>query len=404
LTAKDEKQQALKALAALGNRVTVTDVAAQSGMSLEQSSKALNAVAAKTNANLQVTALGDVHYQFPSNYHYIYFSSGIKGALLKAGAGLLSCTYYLFRISFGLMLLASLSTAFGTVLLFQSAVSILFGATQTAVSMWKDFFALIRTLIHRSLSTQDKDTSGTKPNFLTDCYSFLFGEGNPNETLEEERKQAIAQVIRLNEGVVLQEHLSPYTGKGAEDERTLFSILRDFDGMPRVTDSGNIVYIFPKMQTRSNVANYAFVPAQIEERYWLFSQLDKSRLKAVVATCIGNFLACSMCAFVLLALGHYHIYRLSLIFLTLTVFASLFLIVPMLRLLVIRRLNSHIEERNAVIRAYERLLGNPSAALSVKLDEAERIRTATSRSADDKIVYSTDKDYLEQISDSDFFK
>ena len=52
----------------------------------------------------------------------------------------------------------------------------------------------------------------TNNNFMMNCFSFLFGDGQPNANLEERKWQLIAQVIKANNGVVTAEQLAPYTG------------------------------------------------------------------------------------------------------------------------------------------------------------------------------------------------
>lgn len=46
--------------------------------------------------------------------------------------------------------------------------------------------------------------------FLESVFSYIFGDGNPNEGLEERRLSLVANMIRENQGSVTAEQLAPY--------------------------------------------------------------------------------------------------------------------------------------------------------------------------------------------------
>jgi hypothetical protein len=77
-----------------------------------------------------------------------------------------------------------------------------------------------------------------------------------------------------------------------------------------------------------------------------------------------------------------------------------FLIVPFVRFCAISCKNKSIRERNELAAAYEQMLGNPTGELLRKLEDAERMRRTTTIQQSKQIVYSTDRDYLEQIMDT----
>lgn len=93
-------------------------------------------------------------------------------------------------------------------------------------------------------STQD--STETHGNFLDNCFTVLFGGGNPNANLESERWPLIARAIKAKSGVVLAEDLAPYVVSDQRNEDWMLPILIRFDGCPEVTDQGKLVYKFPE--------------------------------------------------------------------------------------------------------------------------------------------------------------
>lgn len=399
------RRQIIKAVRELDNRVTVPDVVAKTGLSFNEVTQELNTVAANSQANLDVTASGEVFYSFPQNFEVGYYAQGAKRRLLRVWKATFKSLYFIFRISFGITLISSFIFIFGTILLFQSLIAAGMGASQEVGAMWAEFASLVRrVLIRNHLSWRKGDapnavsTDASKKGFLMDCYSFLFGEGNPNEHLQDDRWKLLAQVIRLNEGIVIAEHLPPYTGRPANDEPALFKVLSKFNGYPEISDSGQLIYVFPNMQQRSTTDTYTFIPALVEEKPWLFSQMTREELRPVLALAVGNFLGSLF--FWWLCLYTHRVSQPPLIFLFFAVYGVLFVLVPLVRLAVIRVLNFGINRRNATIRSFERLIGTPDGEIKSKLEDAEKIRQTFSPATNDSVVYTTQRDYLEQLTDN----
>lgn len=98
--------------------------------------------------------------------------------------------------------------------------------------------------------------------FLESVFSFVFGDGNPNAGLEEKRLSLAAQMIRDNKGAVTAEQLAPYCDapdlsqdKSAYDESFVLPIVSQLDGEPRVTEEGDIIYVFPDLQVSASSTN-----------------------------------------------------------------------------------------------------------------------------------------------------
>lgn len=83
---------------------------------------------------------------------------------------------------------------------------------------------------------------------------------NPN--LDERRLSAVANLIRQNNGAVIAEQLAPFCDdapdpskveqSGYVDESYVLPIVTALNGEPRVTDDGEIVYVFPDLQTSAS--------------------------------------------------------------------------------------------------------------------------------------------------------
>ncbi|HNB22498.1 MAG TPA: hypothetical protein PKZ32_08780 [Candidatus Melainabacteria bacterium] len=401
------RSKIIHAINDLGKRVTVADVVAKTGMPLVDVSNQLNLIASDTDANLEVAQDGEIYYCFSDHFSYTYFRHGLGRILNQIGGQAFKIAAFVFRLSFGLILLFSLICLFGIALIIQTLLAGVAGSTEAVSGMWRDFFGLVQRLALKDILNWGKEklkpgstTGGARQGFLLDCYSFLFGEGDPNKDLDQEKWKLLAQVIRLNEGVVLPEHLSPYTGEEPDDEKMLFTILAKFNGMPQVTSSGNIVYVFPDMQKRSEVTSYALLPPLLEHKTWTFTNLKKEELKKVMGMGGLNFImALTACIFLV---RPSHLNSAGYLFLFLCLYATLFLTIPALRLLYTFEKNRLLRKKNQRIREFEKQLHNPTAELIQRLEEAEEMRASLTVSADSSIVYSTRADYLEQISDNDF--
>jgi len=92
--------------------------------------------------------------------------------------------------------------------------------------------------------------------FLESVFSVLFGDGNPNASIEERRSKAVAQLIRARGGAVTAEELAPYmdpdggppTEEGLVDEGYVLPAVTRFGGVPEVTEDGDIIYTFDDLQ------------------------------------------------------------------------------------------------------------------------------------------------------------
>lgn len=103
--------------------------------------------------------------------------------------------------------------------------------------------------------------------FLESVFSYVFGDGDPNGDVEERRLALVAEMIRSHGGAVTAEQLAPFCddipmpniadGKLGEektyvDESFVLPIVSQLDGVPQVTEDGDIVYTFPELMTSAS--------------------------------------------------------------------------------------------------------------------------------------------------------
>lgn len=409
-----EKNQVIKAINELGRKVTAADVAAKTGLPLHVATTQLNHVAAETNGHLQVATTGDIAYGFDLGFQNAYLAKGIQRTLQIVGEKAFQIGFYLLRISFGIMLVLSLLAVVALIVV--AIIAINQGRDSDGGRDGGGFnldffdFMILRDLLwwgsYSSYETYPRTIGYHEPtyikrhdgNFLLDCFSFLFGDGDPNLGLEERRWQLIAEVIRENNGVVTAEQLAPYTGADPKKEDGALPALVRFNGRPEVTDIGNIVYVFPSLQVSATARYDAAPPKFFQEWRWQFSHVPFESLIPVYLLAGVNFLGSGW-----LFLNMNSIAVLSdfaPLINVLMMYGSLFVGVPVARYLVINVLNSGIVKRNEQRNGYAQLLTAPAPELEKKLLEAKQFQIAQQKISSDKIVYTTDKDVLEQEFDA----
>jgi len=104
--------------------------------------------------------------------------------------------------------------------------------------------------------------NNNKMNFFEVIFSFLFGDGDPNNNLEQRRVRAIASLIRHNNGVVIAEQVRPYLDEellrtnsngSSVHEGYMIPILHHFEGFAKSNDGGELIYLFPNLKTTNIV-------------------------------------------------------------------------------------------------------------------------------------------------------
>ncbi|XP_015580585.2 uncharacterized protein At5g03900, chloroplastic isoform X1 [Ricinus communis] len=421
----DVRKRAMEAVDAFGGRVTIGDVASKAGLKLNEAQKALQALAADTNGFLEVSDEGDVLYVFPKDYRSKLAAKSFKMKVEPLVDKAKATGEYLIRVSFGTALIASIVLVYTTIIALLSSRSeednrgrrggrsydsgFTFYFSPTDLFWYWDPYYYRR----RQIKKDDDD----KMNFIESVFSFVFGDGDPNQGIEEERWKLIGQYISSNGGVVAAEELAPFldlqtTDKNTNDESYILPVLLRFDGQPEIDEEETILYRFPSLQRtassqRSGRKEYigrrwtdwvGGVEKFFRERKWEFSKTGASERAMVIGLGGINLFGVIVLGAMLkdiAAMPGGLINFVAGIFPLLQVYAGSFFAIPLIRWFLIRQRNAQIEKRNQAREQFARALELPDPSLRRKLLSARDMSQRTFI-GQDRIVYSTDRDIIEQ--------
>ncbi|CAK9179159.1 unnamed protein product [Ilex paraguariensis] len=423
----DVRKRAMDAVDACGGRVTIGDVAGKAGLKLNEAQKALQALAADTNGFLEVSDEGDVLYVFPKNYRSNLTAKSFKikiEPLLEKGK---LAAEYVVRVSFGTALIASIVIVYTTIIAILSSRSdednrgrrggrsydtgFNFYFSPTDLFWYWDPYYYRRRRVR-------KDDGGM--NFIESVFSFVFGDGDPNQGIEEERWKLIGQYITSNGGVVTAEELAPYLdvemAEKMNDDSFILPVLLRFDGQPEVDEEGNILYRFPSLQRtagpqRSGRKEYVGrrwadwvggIEKFFREKKWQFSKTSSSERAMVIGlgglNLFGVIILGTMLKNMTVTPSGF-ITFVSEIFPLLQIYAGSFFAIPLVRWFFVRKTNAGIEKRNQARELRAQALELPDLSLRRKLLSARDMAQKTFIGRD-RIVYSTDRDLYEQDYDA----
>ncbi len=399
--AKAEKKLVIKAIDDLGRHVTPADVATKTGLPILATTATLNQVAAETGGHLEVGKSGEVAYRFNLGFQNAYLTKGFMRILQMIGEKAFQIGYYLLRISFGIMLILSFLIVIGLIIV----IVLRGGGDRDRDRGGGDFnfdffdYIILRDLFwwgtDATMYRRDRRAVRKDNNFLLNCFSFLFGDGNPNYDIEERRWSTIAEMIRNNQGVVTSEQLAPFTGANPKNEDGVLPVLVRFNGKPEVSETGNIVYVFPSMQVSTkNDLRENTRPIYLKEKDWKFTEASSESLVPVYLLAGFNFFG-SMWLWNTVAHSVELLPLLPLINL-LVIYGSFFVAVPFIRWMVQLWLNQRIDARNKDRQSYAQQVASPSGELQAKLLEAKQFTVESQRLSTKDVVYTTEKELLDQ--------
>jgi hypothetical protein len=411
----------MQAVEQLNYRVTVGDIAAQTGLNINQAEQALLVLASDAGGHLQVAESGEIAYQFPRNFKAVLRNKFFRLRLKEWWQKIWQVLFYLIRISFGLILLASIALIFIAIAIiilslngsrdsdssggdFGGDVS---GGTVFAPRFWigSDWLFWIFYPSYNSPQYQYRRREKPQLNFLEAIFSFLFGDGNPNANLEERRWQEIATVIRNHQGAVVAEQIAPYLdelgeGYSREYEDYILPVLTKYNGRPEVSPDGQLVYHFPDLQVTATQQESQPVAPYLREKPWRFSAASSGQillacglgaLNLVGALVLGNLLADGTIAAEIGGLVAF----VQSIYWLLLIYGIAFLTLPLIRYFWQQWRNTKIAKRNQNREQQANFLKQAGAELQKKISYARQFATQTLIKRED-LAYTTETDLIDQ--------
>lgn len=420
----DVRKRTMDAVDKCGRRVTVGDVASKAGLKLNEAQRALQALAADTNGFLEVSDEGDVLYVFPRNYRSNLAGKSLRLKLEPLVEKTKSGAEYLIRVSFGTALIASI------VIVYTTIIAILTSSSDednrgrrrgrsydSGFSFYlnpADLFWYWDPYYYRRRRVRKEDN---KMNFIESVFSFVFGDGDPNEGIEEERWKLIGEYIASNGGVVTAEELAPYldveSADKTDDDSYILPVLLRFDGQPQVDEEGNILYRFPSLQRTGRSGRKEYVGRKWNEfvggvdKFFKEKKWDFSKISSAERAMVGGLGAFNL--FGVIVLGTMlknmtvsqseFISFVSGIFPLLQIYACSFFAIPLFRWFITQKTNAEIEKRNQARELRARALDMPDVTLRRKILSARDMSQRTVI-GQDRIVYTTERDIFEQDYDT----
>lgn len=412
----------MQAVEQLNYRVTVGDVAVKAGLDVNIAQRELLNLASEAGGHLQVAESGDIAYLFPKNFRDILRDKFLRLQLQEWWGKIWRILFYLIRISFGLVLIASLMIIFVSIYLLiialNSSNNSNSGGGKSGFNLWffptywwNDIFWLFYwndDPYYREKRQKTSPESRREMNFFEAVFSFLFGDGNPNFDLEERRWKAIAKVIRNNQGAVTAEQIAPYLdnlGKGyaLEYEEYMLPVLAKFDGRPEVSPQGQIIYHFSELQTTAKKNNSHEILPYLRESLWHFSEANSGQIllatglgmiNFVGALVLGNLFTKAATIGKINGLGGF-LGFVQGIYPILLIYGIEFLTIPLIRYFWIQWRNSKIEAKNIERQLRAEVLDKPDARLEQKLNYARKF-TAEKVIEEGDLAYTSEKDLMEQ--------
>ncbi len=406
----------MEAVEKLGYRVTVGDVATQAGFNVNLAEQGLLALATDVGGHLQVAQTGEIVYLFPKNLRAILRNKFLRLRLQEWWKKVWRVLFYLIRISFGVLLLASIVLIVVTIFVILTAMNQSSddnnsdrgydgGGSFFMPYFWigPNWYGVFSPDYDRRY--QERREEESQLNFFEAIFSFLFGDGNPNADLEERRQKEIAAVIRTNRGAVVAEQIAPYlddigTGYAQEYEDYMLPVLSRFNGQPTVSPEGHIVYVFPELQSyASRQQQRLAVPPYLQELPQRFSAASSGQLGLSIGLGVLNlggaiFLG-SLLSDVAVAGGL--VGFVQAIYWLLLGYGVAFLGVPLLRYFWLKWRNTKISLRNA--QRQERSLQLADATVRQKIAYARQF-AAQNVITNEDLTYTTETDLLDQEAEN----
>lgn len=416
------KPEIMTSVEQLGYRATVGDVAIQAGLELNVAQQGLLALAADSGGHLQVTESGEIIYLFPENFRTILRNKYWKIRLKETWEKVWNILFYLIRISFGVILITSVVLMMITISIIIVATGFIrkenrdsqgstitgYGGGSILLPNFSDLFWIFYTNHNYNQDnfnqSFEKNIQKSNLNFLEAIFSFLFGDGNPNYDLEEYRWREIGSVVRNNKGAVIAQQIYPYldniTQYDEDNENYIIPVLTKFNGYPKVSPEGLIIYYFPELQV--TIKNQIRRPSHsyLEEKVYPFSKASSRQIMLAIGLGVLNFILALILGYlikspeVLDKIGQL-VSFINSIYWVLLVYAIAFLGIPLIRYFVVEWRNDQIKYRNMIRQEKAENLLQSNETIQQKIEYAREF-AAEKLITEANISYTTEKDILEQ--------
>jgi len=236
-----------------GNKGTVADVMAQSGLPKHQVETVLPAIVSECRGQMAVTESGEILYRFPQGLSNPEKSLGKK--LLKWTAKALAA---LFKVWIMVMLVGYF-VLFVVILLAAIAISIALSFAKRGEDRDDSgggifgFYLVTRVLEMFMLlwlysgDPYDRQLKKKKP-FHKAIFEFVFGVEERPEVWAKQERKAVISFVRQNKGSISLEELMAVTGRPRQEADALVSrLMLEYEGEPRVSDAGTLHFFFPEL-------------------------------------------------------------------------------------------------------------------------------------------------------------
>ena len=415
----------MKAVEQLNYRVTVGDVAAQAGLDINLAQAGLLALAAEAGGHLQVSEVGEVVYLFPKDFRSILRNKYFWLQVQEVWEKIWRVLFYIIRISFGIVLVASILLMIAAIILITIAASSSKdgdndrdNGNSGGWGMPNIFFNPFSIFWYsdpyygynryeqddrRPVSRVNDADPESEMNFLMAIFSFIFGDGDPNYNREERRWQLVGRAIANSNGAVAAEQIAPYLDQLDADEDYMLPVLTRFNGYPQVSPEGELIYHFPELQTTAQQRNPQAVPAYFKEKLWQFSRASGGQLtmagglgvvNIVAAVILGSMLRGGVVAAKLGGLVGF----VGSIYGILLAYGIGYLGIPLLRYAWIQLKNGGINSRNNQRQQVASQLNQADARVQQKIAFAQQFAAQTVIGTEN-LAYTTETGLLDQEVD-----
>ncbi|MEA5420774.1 hypothetical protein VB712_16195 [Spirulina sp. CCNP1310] len=420
----------LEAIPQLDYRVTPGDVATKTGLDLQVAQQSLVTLAADAGGHLQVSESGDIAYVFPPNFRTIQRNKYWQIRAQEIAGKIWRGIFYLIRISFGILLI--LSVVIIAIAILAMIIAISYSSRSSSDNRGGSSISFPRIMVipnfgrlfspsyyHRSSRPGRRKSKPVQQrgemSFLESVFSFLFGDGDPNDDLEERRWRTIGQIIRQHRGAVVAEQIAPYWDRVDEDEDFMLSVLARFNGYPEVSELGALVYYFPDLQVTAQEEgedHYWEESQYLREEPWQFSRATQGQQTLALGLGLLNLGGALGLGYLLLSQRAiaFELFVRTLgiawpavwgIYGVLFAYGLGFLLIPGVRSLWLKARNPKLEQRNQERCDRAQRLTNPSPELTAKLQYAQTFATQKVLGREN-LIYTTETDLLDQeLSQSD---